>query len=224
MCPGTARRHRVALRAPKAIEMAEHLQDGEAASPHHASRKKARASFWNLARSSLISTARCRAIRTVVFITLSGVHRDEGERAAPVSWAADHPSSTSTRASPLWPETAAALHPLITKVADGPIFRNARGEPKLTALQVISFALREHLPSLPMTPQTFIQRVLSIRGRKQIDRDQELIVLYENPRDPLVNEALHNACSRLNQSELRREHRRLRFAVEPAPATYGQFD
>ena len=95
---------------------------------------------------------------------------------------------------------------------------------KLTVLQVISFALREHLPSLPMTPQTFIQRVLSIRGRKQIDRDQELIVLYENPRDPLVNEALHNACSRLNQRELRREHRRLRFAVEPAPATYGQFD
>jgi hypothetical protein len=46
-----------------------------------------------------------------------------------------------------------------------------------------------------MTPQTFIQRVLSIRGRKQIDRDQELIVLYENPRDALVNEALHNACS-----------------------------
>ena len=36
---------------------------------------------------------------------------------------------------------------------------------KLTALQLISFALREYLPSMPMTPQTFIQRVLSVRGR-----------------------------------------------------------
>lgn len=95
---------------------------------------------------------------------------------------------------------------------------------KLTALQLISFALREYLPSMPMTPQTFIQRVLSVRGRKQIERDQELIVLYENPRDPLVNEALRDACSRLNRRALRREGRRLRFAVEPAPATHGRFD
>jgi len=95
---------------------------------------------------------------------------------------------------------------------------------KLTALQLISFALREYLPSMPMTPQTFIQRVLSVRGRKQIDRDQELIVLYENPRDPLVNEALRDACSRLNRRALQREDRRLRFAVEPAPATYARFE
>lgn len=94
---------------------------------------------------------------------------------------------------------------------------------KLTAVQLISFALREYLPSMPMTPQTFIQRVLSIRGRKETCRDQELIVLYENPRDPLVNEALRDACSRLNRRALRREDRRLRFAVEPAPAMYGRF-
>ncbi|HET7505306.1 MAG TPA: hypothetical protein VFK02_30010 [Kofleriaceae bacterium] len=95
---------------------------------------------------------------------------------------------------------------------------------KLTALQLISFALREYLPSMPMTPQTFIQRVLSVPGRKQIDRNQELIVFYENPRDPLVTEALRDACSRLNRRSLRRQDRRLRFAVEPAPATYGRFD
>jgi len=46
---------------------------------------------------------------------------------------------------------------------------------KLTALQLISFALREYLPTMPMTPQTFIQRVLYVRGRKHIDRDHELV-------------------------------------------------
>jgi hypothetical protein len=95
---------------------------------------------------------------------------------------------------------------------------------KLTALQLISFALREYLPSMPMTPQTFIQRVLSVPGRKQIDRDRELVVIYENPRDPLINEALRDACSRLNRRALRREHRRLHFTVEPAPATRQQFE
>jgi len=33
------------------------------------------------------------------------------------------------RICPLWPETAGALRPLVTKVVDGPVFRNARGEP-----------------------------------------------------------------------------------------------
>jgi hypothetical protein len=95
---------------------------------------------------------------------------------------------------------------------------------KLTALQLISFALREYLPSMPMTPQTFIQRVLSVPGRKEIGRDQDLVVLYENPRDPIVNEALRDACTRLNRRALRRGGRRLRFAVEPAPARHGRFD
>ncbi|HEY0987985.1 MAG TPA: hypothetical protein VGD80_13065 [Kofleriaceae bacterium] len=95
---------------------------------------------------------------------------------------------------------------------------------RLTALQLISFALREYLPSMPMTPQTFIQRVLPVRGRKQIDRDQELVVLYENPRDPQVNEALRDVCTRLNRRALRRDDKRLRFVVEPAPATHERFD
>jgi hypothetical protein len=71
---------------------------------------------------------------------------------------------------------------------------------KLTALQLISFALREYLPSMPMRPQTFIQRALYISGRKaekQIDRDQELVIFYEKPRDPQVNEALRDACAQV---------------------------
>ena len=86
---------------------------------------------------------------------------------------------------------------------------------KLTAVQLISFVLREYLPSMPMTPHTFLQRVLSITGRKEISDDQELVVFYENPRDALVNDALREVCQRLNRRALRRDDRRLRFAVEP---------
>ena len=89
---------------------------------------------------------------------------------------------------------------------------------KLTALQLISFVLREYLPSFAMTPQTFIQRVLSIPGRKETSHDQELIVFYENPRDPRINEALREACTQLNRRGLRRDNRQLRFAVESMSA------
>lgn len=95
---------------------------------------------------------------------------------------------------------------------------------KLTAAQLISFVLREYLPSMPMTPQTFVQRVLCVHGRKEITSDHELVVFYENPRDPLINEALRKACERINRRELRRNNRKLRFAVEPSPTKRGRFD
>ncbi len=82
-------------------------------------------------------------------------------------------------------------------------------------MQLISFVLREYVPSMPMTPHTFLQRVLSITGRKEISDDQELVAFYENPRDALVNDALRDACERLNRRALRRDDRRLSFAVEP---------
>lgn len=88
---------------------------------------------------------------------------------------------------------------------------------KLTAAQLIAFALREYLPSLPMTPQTFVQRVLTLPGRKELHRDREVVVLYENFRDPLITAALRDACDRINRRELRRDGRLLRFVVEPPP-------
>jgi hypothetical protein len=95
---------------------------------------------------------------------------------------------------------------------------------KLTAVQLITFALREYLPAMPMTPHTFLQRVLTIRGRKEISAAQELVVFYENPRDPLINDVLRNACVRLNKRALQRDQRRLRFAAEPPPAATGRSD
>jgi hypothetical protein len=96
---------------------------------------------------------------------------------------------------------------------------------KLTAAMLISFVLREYLPSMSMTPQTFVQRVLSVHGRKEIRREQELVVFYENPRDPLVNDVLSKACEQLNRRALLRDGRRLRFIVEQQPlAARGRSD
>ncbi len=65
-----------------------------------------------------------------------------------------------------------------------------------------------------------MQRVLSVRGRKETSLDQELVVFYENPRDPAVNDALRDACDRLNRRKLERADRRLRVAVEPPAARF----
>jgi len=85
---------------------------------------------------------------------------------------------------------------------------------KLTAAQLISFVLREYLGSLAMTPATFIQRVFTIRGRKELRPAEELIVFYENFRDPDINDALRDACEHLNMRALQRDGRTLRFSVE----------
>lgn len=88
---------------------------------------------------------------------------------------------------------------------------------KLTATQLIAFTLRQYLIELPMTPQTFVARVFSLRGRKEIEPSLERVVFYENPRDPEVTAALHDACCRLNRRDLQRDGRRLRYVVETAP-------
>jgi hypothetical protein len=88
---------------------------------------------------------------------------------------------------------------------------------KLTAAQLINFALREYVPVMPMTPATFVSRVFPLRGRKVIEQDTEHVIFYENPRDPEVSAALQDACNRLNKRALHRGGRRLRYAVEPAP-------
>jgi hypothetical protein len=85
---------------------------------------------------------------------------------------------------------------------------------KLTASLLLTFAIREYLPSFPMTPQTFISRVLPIEGRRVLREDTETVVFYENPRDPEVNEALRDACARLNRRKLQRDGRTMRYVCE----------
>ena len=88
---------------------------------------------------------------------------------------------------------------------------------KLTAAQLISFAKREYLCSWPMTPDTFLSRVLPIRGRKEVQRDGERVIFYQNVRDPEVTTVLRNACGRLNKRRIRCNGRRMRYAVEAPP-------
>ena len=85
---------------------------------------------------------------------------------------------------------------------------------KLTAAQLICFVLREYLSSLAMTPETFVQRVFTIHGRKEFRANEELIVFYENPRDPAINNVLRDACQHINKRALQRDNRTLRFVVE----------
>lgn len=87
---------------------------------------------------------------------------------------------------------------------------------KLTALQLISFAIREYLPSMLMTPHTFISRVFGLRGRKEIRGDEEHVIIVENPRDPDVNAAVADACERLNRRRLERDGKRLVYSIEEA--------
>jgi hypothetical protein len=88
---------------------------------------------------------------------------------------------------------------------------------KLVAALLISFASREYLTTNPMAPETFISRVLTLRGRKEVGPLDERIVFYENPRDPEVTAAVSAACEVLNRRALQRDGRRLYYAVEEAP-------
>jgi hypothetical protein len=83
----------------------------------------------------------------------------------------------------------------------------------------------------PSTNEVAIDTVEDRRGQALshavlqavLDGNYELVVLYENFRDPLINDALRDACDRINRRGLRSDGRRLRFAVEPPPARRNQF-
>ena len=88
---------------------------------------------------------------------------------------------------------------------------------KLATAFLIAFALREYFGFKAMTAATFVAHVLSVRGRREIRPDEERIVFYENPRGPEINEALTKACARLNERNLQRGGRRLRYGLEAPP-------
>ena len=91
---------------------------------------------------------------------------------------------------------------------------------KLTAALLISFAIREYLPAA-ITAETFVTRIFSMRGRKEVRPDEERVVFYENPRDPEATAALRHACRRLNERQLKRDGRLLLYLIEPPPQPSG---
>lgn len=88
---------------------------------------------------------------------------------------------------------------------------------KLTAAQLIAFVVRMYLVAMPMTAETFLSRVLTYKGRREIGIEQERVVFYQNPRDPQVNAALVQACQRLNERGLSRAGKRLIYEIRPPP-------
>ena len=88
---------------------------------------------------------------------------------------------------------------------------------KLTCLLLISFVLREYLPTISLTPQTFASRVFSVRGRRELRAQEESVIFYANPRDPEITGAIEAACTRLNDRKLERDGRKIRYYVEDNP-------
>jgi hypothetical protein len=90
---------------------------------------------------------------------------------------------------------------------------------KLAAANLITFVLREYLGDKNMTPQTFVSRVLSFRGRREVYKDQERVLFYENERDPEMTQALQEACRRLNKRKLKRDDRTVTYCCCEAPCS-----
>jgi hypothetical protein len=89
---------------------------------------------------------------------------------------------------------------------------------KVTALQLIMFVIREYLVGCAMTATTFIARLLTTRGRLIRRANEEIIIFYENPRDPEMGHMLRVAAERLNHRNIVRNGRSLRYTVESQPA------
>lgn len=85
---------------------------------------------------------------------------------------------------------------------------------KLALALLIAFVLREYVPSDRMSTETFLYRLMTTRGRRELTKQRERIVFYANQRDPRTNAALAEACEQLNRRGLVRDDRELRFAME----------
>lgn len=88
---------------------------------------------------------------------------------------------------------------------------------KLTLAMLVTFVLREYLPSAGMGTETFLNRVFTLPGRRETTADREHIVIYDNPRDQRVHAAIVEACEILNARALVRDGRALSFAIEQRP-------
>jgi hypothetical protein len=88
---------------------------------------------------------------------------------------------------------------------------------KLTLALLITFAIRQYLSSMPMSPHTFISRVFGVQGRRETRPDEIRVIFYENPRDPQVNAVLSQACLALNSRALTRRGKRLHYEVSSPP-------
>jgi hypothetical protein len=84
---------------------------------------------------------------------------------------------------------------------------------KLTLAMLVSFFVREYM-SRPISWETFIERIGLLRGRRETTSDTLTIIIYGNRRDPKLMKQLAEACEHINERNLTREGKLLRYAVE----------
>lgn len=85
---------------------------------------------------------------------------------------------------------------------------------KITLAMLVQFAIREYFPTRPMELRTFLKRVAMLPGRREKTDTCETIVIYRNPRDQEMMEALENACDRINERNLTKDGCKLLFKLE----------
>lgn len=95
---------------------------------------------------------------------------------------------------------------------------------KLAAAGLMTFALREYFPDTPMTTQTVIDRLLSLKGRRELTETTDHIVICANPRDTEMTERVGRACDHINARNLTRDGRRWTFAVEEREEISDTYD
>lgn len=100
---------------------------------------------------------------------------------------------------------------------------------KLTFMNLAALWMARFLPAPRLQLDTLIRGVLTLPGERQITTERHTIRLYRHDRDHELMERVAEACQRLNDLQLTREGRALRFELvdpprRPAPARGAMVD
>jgi hypothetical protein len=88
---------------------------------------------------------------------------------------------------------------------------------KITLAMLTHFVVVEYFPHRPMLWATFLSRLALLPGRRETTVDAITTYIKANPRDRDMMVALEAACEIVNQRQLNKGSRKLRFAVEWPP-------
>ncbi len=85
---------------------------------------------------------------------------------------------------------------------------------KLTLGMLVHFISVEYFPHRPLEWSTFLSRITTLPGRREITADTITVITYANERDLKLMKALAIACQRINERNLVHDDYRLRYEVE----------
>jgi hypothetical protein len=88
---------------------------------------------------------------------------------------------------------------------------------KLTLAMLAHFVVVEYFPNRPMLWATFLSRLALLPGRRETTTDAITTYIQTNPRDRELMASLEAACEIINQRQLNKGSRTLRFVVEWPP-------